>query len=122
MCSKLNRKKQNERNRKNKKPLSEEEKRLRKKRSDRQWRINNPGKARARTRRYDQRLKQATPPWLTDEQKSQIDDFYKFCPSGYHVDHIMPLNGENSCGLHVPWNLQYLPALENIKKGNKVLT
>lgn len=121
-CSKRNRKEQIKRNNKNRPKLSVEENKARKKESDRRWRVNNPGKARARSRRYDRRVIQATPSWLTDEQKSQIDDIYKYCPSGYHVDHIMPLKGKDSCGLHVPWNLQYLLANDNLKKGNKVLT
>lgn len=61
----------------------------------------------------------ATPKWLTPEQKQQIIDIYRNCPPGHHVDHIIPLNNPKVSGLHVPWNLQYLTAEENLRKGNK---
>ena len=48
---------------------------------------------------------------------------YKNRPEGHHVDHIIPLKGIDKvtgqhvvCGLHVPWNLQYMPSSDNITK------
>ena len=35
------------------------------------------------------------------------------------VDHVWPLKGKNSCGLHVPWNLRIITREENTAKGNK---
>ena len=58
----------------------------------------------------------ATPPWADLEK---IKEFYNNCPEGYHVDHIIPLQGERVRGLHILHNLQYLPAKENLSKGNK---
>lgn len=77
--------------------------------------------------RYTKKLK-ATPSWLTIEQRAAILLFYKQAKllekeTGlkYHVDHIVPLQGVNVCGLHVPWNLQVLSAEDNIRKSNKLL-
>ena len=38
----------------------------------------------------------------------------------YSVDHLIPIRGENVCGLNVTWNIQIIPLSENIKKSNKV--
>lgn len=59
----------------------------------------------------------ATPKWVNFDEIIKI---YENCPKGYHVDHIVPIIAENVCGLHVPWNLQYLTASENLKKSNKI--
>jgi hypothetical protein len=66
---------------------------------------------------YHTRKLNAMPKWVDKEELRKI---YQNCPKGYHVDHIMPLRGKTSSGLHVPWNLQYLTPTENIKKSNKV--
>lgn len=55
-------------------------------------------------------------PWTDMEL---ISKFYKECPEGYHVDHIVPLQGALVSGLHVHTNLQYLTAEDNISKHNK---
>lgn len=58
------------------------------------------------------------PSW---SERDLILQFYKNCPDGYEVDHVLPLQGATVSGLHVLGNLQYLPVLENRKKGNKTL-
>ena len=67
-------------------------------------------------KRYKLKPTKRQPIWA-DIKK--IQEIYLNCPLGYHVDHIIPLRGKFVSGLHVPENLQYLPALENIRKGNK---
>lgn len=71
-------------------------------------------------------LKNRMPCWLSRSEIKAISDIYVKCKNVsertgilHHVDHIVPLNGETVCGLHVPWNLQLLPALDNLRKSNK---
>jgi hypothetical protein len=68
----------------------------------------------------------ATPSWLTEQHLVQIEAIYSHARDcrlvtgePYHVDHIVPLQGRNVCGLHVPWNLQVLPADVNVRKNNR---
>lgn len=92
------------------------------------WRQTEAGKLyhKIKMRMYSHRVRQATPAWLSKEDKQKINALYmeavtKQLAEGrvYHVDHAMPLNGRDVCGLHVPWNLQILVAVDNCRKGNK---
>lgn len=81
----------------------------------------------ARARAVAER-RNATPPWLTKDHKAAIVAVYAEAQRisaetgiAHHVDHVVPLGGKTVCGLHVPWNLQVLPAAENIKKGNGIV-
>jgi hypothetical protein len=75
--------------------------------------------------RYRAKKKSAQPAWLTTNHLNQIKLFYDcsaYCSSlgqvKFHVDHIIPLQGELVSGLHVPWNLQVLSESENTAKSN----
>ncbi len=89
------------------------------------WRVKNLDvKNAANSRRRSLKL-QSLPVWLTKVQKEEIKSLYWLAKDlravtgcEYHVDHIVPLQGEFVCGLHVPWNLQILPADINLSKGN----
>ena len=89
------------------------------------WRKNNKDKkAASNSKRRAHKIK-AAPPWLSDENLNEIKCIYKKCQEitkdtkiPHHVDHIVPLQGKNVSGLHVPWNLQIITATENLKKYN----
>jgi hypothetical protein len=81
------------------------------------WCKNNKHKVYAKNAARRGRSKNATPLWA---DKTAIKKVYENCPSGFHVDHIIPLKGKNVSGLHVEYNLQYLTAHENHVKGNSI--
>ena len=58
-----------------------------------------------------------TPKWANT---AAIREFYAGCPEGFHVDHIIPLRNGVFPSVHSLENLQYLPAQENVSKGNNV--
>lgn len=91
----------------------------------RKWKSLNKGKVNAATRKRQASKLKATPPWLTEKQLHDITVVYTACSNvtdrtgkPHHVDHIVPLQGKNICGLHVPWNLAILPAAMNMAKSN----
>lgn len=91
----------------------------------RRWASAHPEQKNAWTAKRRAAKLQRTPLWLTQAHHKQIEQFYweaaevsKVVGEFYHVDHIVPLQGKTVSGLHVPWNLQILPAKENLSKGN----
>lgn len=90
------------------------------------YRKKNKSKLRANKARYKYKKKKATPKWLTKRQWKEIDMFYIKATEmtttykvEYEVDHIIPIQGKNVSGLHVPWNLQILTREQNRDKTNK---
>lgn len=90
-----------------------------------EWYYNNKEKVFDSVASRNRRRKEATPRWLTKEQRLDILQMYrlkrklsKLLGVDYEVDHIVPLQGKNVCGLHVPWNLQLLEKSLNRSKGN----
>jgi hypothetical protein len=108
-----------------------------------EWRINNPDhentklaklkykksnidKTNAGTaKRRAEKLKR-TPKWLSADDFWMIGEAYaiaalrtKMFGFSWHVDHIIPLQGKDVSGLHVPLNLQVIPWIDNVSKSNK---
>jgi len=103
----------------NRKPLTNEQ---RKKRADAssKWRKENPDKVNFWLAKRRASKQQAIPNWITETQLTEIQDIYtKASESDLEVDHIVPIQGGNVCGLHVPWNLQTMDSESNNRKGNR---
>lgn len=83
------------------------------------WRKRHPGAINALNKRRKADKLKRTPAWA---DLPKIKKIYEHCPAGYHVDHIYPLLGETVSGLHVENNLQYLLAIENLRKRNSLPT
>ena len=88
------------------------------------YRQANKGKINALVTKRKTRIKLRTPAWADIDK---IKSYYEVCAffnevNGYikyHVDHVIPLQGDLVSGLHVHSNLQIIPWLDNIRKKNK---
>jgi hypothetical protein len=95
---------------------------------NRDWYKAHPAVRAAKSAKRHAMKLQRTPKWLSKVQLFEIEGFYILAKElqwlsnptdPLEVDHIVPLQGKNVSGLHVPWNLQILPGSLNRSKGNK---
>lgn len=88
---------------------------IRNRESQRKYYHNNTDYFYFKTAKYRALKHKAMPKWADIDK---IKQFYFNCQEGFHVDHIIPLQGKYICGLHVYENLQYLRAEDNLRKSN----
>ena len=93
-----------------------------------QWCSQNQNVAHAihTLHKHNSLYRQRTPKNLSSSHRKAIKQIYnkarqKTKETGikYSVDHIHPLYGKTSWGLHVPWNLQIILLKDNQRKNNK---
>lgn len=113
--------------------------------TQRAWLLENPGYGRTYRRRNRRRIQSVQREWRKENRSRSnmtmrinwarakakrlhrlpawsdaqaIAAFYRRCPEGMTVDHIVPLQGDIVSGLHVLENLQYLSKADNDQKNN----
>ena len=93
-----------------------------------EYKDRNVDVVRADTSVRKRRHREATPKWLTVDQKMAMRQLYvqarkltEITNARYVVDHIVPLRSHEVCGLHVPWNLRVITQEDNLKKSNKLV-
>lgn len=87
---------------------------------------NNKAKMAAKSRLYSLGKALRTPAWLTADDLWLMEQAYelaalrtKVLGFPWQVDHILPVHGRLVSGLHVPHNLQVIPAYINRSKSNR---
>lgn len=84
----------------------------------------NPHLCAAKQARRRAALLRATPPWAEHEAINGmywLASVFRSTGLDTNVDHVIPLQGRNVCGLHVADNLQLLNGEQNRVKSNKTL-
>ena len=82
------------------------------------WRRNNKNITRLQSAKYRALKFRASPLWANE---SLIKFYYDLATHlSLQVDHIIPLQNKQVCGLHWEGNLQLLSRKENAKKGNRL--
>ena len=89
--------------------------------------VKNKGKVNAAVAKRNAAKLLRTPKWLTKDDLWVIEQAYELAAMrtkmfgfAWHVDHVFPLQGKTVSGLHVPVNLQVIPGVENMRKGNRL--
>jgi hypothetical protein len=88
------------------------------------YRLKNAAALTAAKANRKKHVKKATPFWadlqrISLKHKERVA-MTKLTGLEYHVDHRIPLQGENVCGLHIADNLRVIPARDNLAKSNKL--
>lgn len=72
---------------------------------------------------HNKAVRRATPQWSDREAVERIYAEARLATEQtgilHCVDHIVPIGGRYVCGLHVEYNLQVIPWLDNLRKGNR---
>ena len=86
------------------------------------WRKENAAYSRKKAADRKAAKLERTPSWANDKliaaHYKEAKRLEELTGIKFHVDHIIPLQGELVSGLHVETNLQLLPAHENLGKSN----
>lgn len=86
------------------------------------WQKRNPDKVAANTRAYLAKKAQAMPRWADEKAilglYAEAQRLSTDTGIPHEVDHIVPLNSDLVCGLHVHFNLRVITREENRDKSN----